>query len=573
MVDAGHTIAGRYILREIVATGGMAQVWQADDTVLGRKVAVKILHPNYAADPDILERFRDEAKAAARLSHPSIVAIYDTANDDGVEAIVMELIEGLTLRQYLDDHGPLSLADATDLTVQVADALEAAHAARIVHRDIKPGNIMLCADRRTKVTDFGIAKALEEGDRTSDGTMLGTAKYLAPEQVEGEPVDGRADVYALGVVLFEALTGQAPFSAETASATALARLRVDPPSPRSIDPAIPPAVERVVLTAMARDRERRYPSAAAMREALVAATRQRSLGDVPAVPPPVADHGAGGAPTPVVGDPGADPTTTGPVPRVADRQPTEVTARPTPADPPVTQAASGGSGGILVALLVLGALSLGLGLILGTGAGRDFADGLVDRLTGNDEEPDAVDDRADDEAPSSPDESPDSDDGDRDVVEPTPEPLLPASRPSGPPVVGIEDFDPLGDGEERRDLIDLAADGDPSTSWISEGYDNRAFAGLKEGLGIVIRIDGEHTLQQLAVESPTEGWAASVFAADAVGAEVDDWGDPLDARVDLDGNATFDLRGVRGRAILLWITDLGAATPRARMEIAEIAVS
>ena len=238
MVEAGHEIAGRYVLREIVAAGGMAQVWQADDTVLGRKVAVKILHPNYAADADILERFRDEAKAAARLSHPSIVAIFDTASEAGVEAIVMELIEGLTLRQYLDDHGPLSLTDATDLTVQVADALEAAHAARIVHRDIKPGNIMLCPDRRTKVTDFGIAKALEAGDRTSDGTMLGTAKYLAPEQVEGQPVDERADVYSLGVVLFEALTGEPPFAAETASATALARLRGTDGRPALVPPPL-----------------------------------------------------------------------------------------------------------------------------------------------------------------------------------------------------------------------------------------------------------------------------------------------------------------------------------------------
>lgn len=555
VVEAGHEIAGRYVLREIVASGGMAQVWQADDTVLGRKVAVKILHPNFAADGDILERFRDEAKAAARLSHPSIVAIYDTASEAGVEAIVMELIEGLTLRQYLDDHGPLSITDATDLTVQVADALEAAHAARIVHRDIKPGNIMLCPDRRTKVTDFGIAKALEAGDRTSDGTMLGTAKYLAPEQVEGQPVDERADVYSLGVVLFEALTGQPPFAAETASATALARLRVDPPSPRSIDPTIPPAVERVVLTAMARDRDRRYPTAVALREALLLAANAPV--EEPVVPPP----------------PAVDPTATGPVPVVADPEPTGIADRPIvkPVEP--QQSRGPGSGGILVALLVLGALALGVGLILGTGAGRDFYDGLVDRLSGDDDEPGAVDEpvTAGPTAPDTEDEAPLDDAGD--LPAPTPEPLLPASQPSGPPVVGIEDFDPLGDGEERPDLIDLAADGDGSTAWISEGYINRRFGNLKAGVGVVIRIDGEHTLQELAIESPTEGWAASVFAADDAGADLDAWGDALDARVDMDGSATFDLRGVRGSAILLWITDLGTGTPRARMEIAEIAVS
>lgn len=554
MVDAGHEIAGRYVLREIVASGGMAQVWRADDTVLGRKVAVKILHPNFAADDDILERFRDEAKAAARLSHPSIVAIYDTASEAGVEAIVMELIEGLTLRQYLDDHGTLSITDATDLTVQVADALEAAHAARIVHRDIKPGNIMLCPDRRTKVTDFGIAKALEAGDRTSDGTMLGTAKYLAPEQVEGQPVDERADVYSLGVVLFEALTGQAPFVAETASATALARLRVDPPSPRSIEPTIPPAVERVVLTAMARDRERRYPTAAAFRESLLVAANAPV--EDPVVPPP----------------PAVDPTITGPVPIATDPEPTDVSGRPAPKKTEPQQGRGPGSGGILVSLLVLGALALGLGLILGTGAGRDFYDGLVDRLSGTDEEPGAVDEPVV-AGPTSPLTESDEPGDDGDVVAPTPEPLLPASQPSGPPVVGIEDFDPLGDGEERPDLIDLAADGNAATAWISEGYINRRFGNLKEGVGVIIRIDGEHTLQELAIDSPTEGWAATVFAADEAGTELDAWGDPLDARVDMNGSASFDLRGVRGSAILLWITDLGTGTPRARMEIAEIAVS
>ncbi|MEM7285006.1 MAG: protein kinase [Actinomycetota bacterium] len=554
VVEAGHEIAGRYVLREIVASGGMAQVWEADDTVLGRRVAVKILHPNLAADADILDRFRDEAKAAARLSHPSIVAIFDTASEDGVEAIVMELIDGLTLRQYLDDHGPLSLTDATDLTVQVADALEAAHAARIVHRDIKPGNIMLCPDRRTKVTDFGIAKALEAGDRTSDGTMLGTAKYLAPEQVEGQPVDERADVYSLGVVLFEALTGEPPFAEETASATALARLRVDPPPPRSIDPSIPTAVERVVLTAMARDRERRYPTATALREALLVAA-QEPAPDEPLVPPP-----------PVV-----DPTTTGPVPIVAEPEQTAVAERPDARDSEPRQRR--GSGGILVSLLVLGALALGLGLILGTGAGRDFYDRLTDRLTGDDE-PAAVDEPVTETPASTVDEpEPIGDQEEEAAAQPTPEPLLPASQPSGPPVVGIQDFDPLGDGEERPDLIALAADGDETTAWISEGYINRRFGNLKDGVGVVIRIDGEVTLQELTIASSTEGWAASVFAGDDAGDDLADWGDPLDARVDIVGGASFDLRGVRGSAILLWITDLGTGTPRARMEISEISVS
>ena len=578
MVAHGHQIAGRYILRDLVASGGMAQVWQADDTVLGRRVAVKILHPHLAADADILDRFRDEAKAAARLSHPSIVAIFDTASEDGVEAIVMELIDGLTLRQYLDDHGALSLTDATDLIVQVAEALEAAHAASIVHRDIKPGNIMLCPDRRTKVTDFGIAKALEAGDHTDVGTMLGTAKYLAPEQVEGRPVDERADVYALGVVLFEALTGRAPFDEGSASATALARLRMDPPSPRSINPSIPVAVERVILTAIARDRDRRYPSAAAVREALVAAAQLADpVVDLPVVvPPPPPDPAI--APVPIAGQ---DPTTTGPAPVIV-ADPTTSGAVPVVGPAPGGAAESKraepvsprGIGPLLVALLVLGVLALGVGLILGTVAGRDFVDRLVDRITGDDDQAAQIVD-ADDpddievEDTSAPPDQPDDDP----EVRPTPEPLLPASQPSGPPVVGIDDWDPLGDGEERPDLISFAADGDPETAWITEGYVTRRFGGLKDGVGIVIDIDGEHTLRQLTVASTTEGWAASVFAAAAAGSTLDDWGDPLDARVDIDGDAVFDLRGVRGSAVLVWFTRLGTDTPRARVEVTEISVS
>ncbi len=249
----------------------MAQVWEATDDILARRVAIKILHPHLARDESFVRRFRAEAIAAARLAHPSIVSVYDTLADDGVNAIVMELVSGTTMRADLDRHGPLALNAVLAIGTQVADALGAAHAAGLVHRDVKPANILLSGDGRVLVADFGIAKAAEGADLTSDGGMVGTAKYLAPEQIEGGPIDGRTDLYALGVVLYEALTGEPPFAADTDAGTALARLHRDPTPVRALRPDIPPGVADVVARAMARRPEDRFPDAAALRRALLAA--------------------------------------------------------------------------------------------------------------------------------------------------------------------------------------------------------------------------------------------------------------------------------------------------------------
>jgi serine/threonine protein kinase len=269
-VGPGQLIAGRYALARLIASGGMAEVWQATDTVLERQVAVKILHAHLGADEQFVQRFRTEAVAAARLHHPAIVSIYDTCSDSGTEAIVMELVRGQTLRQYLDSHGPLPTDEVIDIGSEVADALEAAHRSSLVHRDIKPANILLCDDHRVMVTDFGIAKIRDDPDHTTTGQMLGTVKYLAPEQVEGTPVDGRTDIYALGVVLYEALTGRPPFQGDSQAATALARLHSTPPRPRQIRPSVPRALDDVVMRAMSRQPDGRYPSAAEFRAALLA---------------------------------------------------------------------------------------------------------------------------------------------------------------------------------------------------------------------------------------------------------------------------------------------------------------
>ena len=223
-------IAQRYELQRMLAQGGMAEVWLAVDLTLDRKVAVKWLKPALASDAVVAERFRREAIAAASLNHPNIVAVHDVFEQDGRQAVVMQLVEGKSLRQVLDTQKRLSPELTCHIGTCVAAALDHAHEAGFVHRDVKPGNIMMTSDGRVLLTDFGIAKGLQsaEADLTSDNIMMGTAKYLSPEQVRGKKLDGRADLYSLGLVLYECLAGRVPFLGETDADTALARLQRDP---------------------------------------------------------------------------------------------------------------------------------------------------------------------------------------------------------------------------------------------------------------------------------------------------------------------------------------------------------
>ncbi len=276
-VHVDRALAGRYRLKRLIAKGGMAEVWEALDDILGRPVAVKILHP-HLDDESFRERFRREAIAAARLAHPNVVATFDTGTDGGIIFIVMELVDAPTLRQVLNEGGPMAAGRAVHIGRQVADALQYAHKAGVVHRDVKPANILVAADGRVKVADFGIAKAMvdAEPDRphpsealTGVGTIVGTAQYLSPEQVEGRTVDGRSDVYALGVVLYEMLCGRPPFTGDTDMVVALKHVTTAPLAPRQVRAGIPRALEDVVLRAMAKAPEARYQSAGELQTALL----------------------------------------------------------------------------------------------------------------------------------------------------------------------------------------------------------------------------------------------------------------------------------------------------------------
>jgi len=273
-------LAGRYVLGEVLGTGGMATVWRATDEVLGREVAVKVLSPQYAADSGFLARFEREARHAARLSHPRLVTVFDCGVDNGTAFIVMELVAGPTLRQVLDDKGMLPPGQAVGVAAAVCEALEVAHAAGLVHRDIKPANIVISGGD-VKVLDFGIARAdgVPGGTRTLG--VLGTAAYLSPEQASGGTAGPQSDLYSLGCVLFEMLTGTAPFTADSAVGLAYRHVHDDPGPPSVRRPGVPRQLDWITAQLLAKDPSARPPTAAAARAGLLATLRPDATAVIP----------------------------------------------------------------------------------------------------------------------------------------------------------------------------------------------------------------------------------------------------------------------------------------------------
>ncbi len=512
---AGPLLAGRYRLDRLIASGGMAQVWEAIDEVLSRRVAVKILHPHLAADATFVARFRREAVAAARLIHPSIVAIYDTHSDDNVEAIVMELVRGRTLRQELDGRPErvLEPVEAAAVVAQVAEALDVAHKAGVVHRDVKPGNVLLSEDGRVMVTDFGIAKALQEseGDLTVTGTTLGTVKYLAPEQVEGGPVDARTDVYALGVILYELVCGRPPFTGDSDAAVALSRLTQRPLRPRQMRAGVPRPLEQVIMRALAREPADRYASAGDLRAALLAAERDEL--DDPSFESSLAFD--------VTSSSGSF---------TAQRLRHAVPAAPPPGHDRGFARAERGWLVPAVLIVVLG-VALGVAGVLfsNTEAGR--------RLLGRPPETELV---------------------------------APADLGSQLQVADVTTFDPEGDDQERQDLAALAVDGQPGTAWQTEGYASRDFGNLKSGVGLLLSLGEAADLSALRISSPSQDWTAAVYVADQPGSTVEDWGDPVAVNEHIEtSDVVFDLGGRNGQYVLLWITRPADDGDKYRVRIAE----
>ena len=544
----------------------MASVWEAYDNVLARSVAVKLLHPHLAADRLFLERFRREAIAAAGLAHPNVVATFDAGvTPEGTAFIVMELIRGQTLSAFLAEHGPLPIFVCVEIATQVADALAHAHAKGLIHRDIKPANVLVC-DTETdgvplvKVTDFGIAKAAEGLglDLTRTGMILGTPKYLSPEQIEGREPDARADLYALGVVLFEMVTGVPPFRGPTEMAVAVQHLNDAPARLRDLRPAASPALDALVASLLAKRPQDRPPSALVVRQTLAAVdTRYRPASAREAssfAASPVGPPGDPAAPVAPVA-PGAyrDPTDQIAVPPPLmgwsgswASSPTEVVAPvrspagrlPTPARQPTAGAyLPPGPGrrpptrrpnwaGRVVAALVVLALIVVVVVVASHGSGGSSG----------------------------------------------------ARRtPPSTAATAVIRFQNASVFHLERDADDAAnvgqaIDGNVNTAWQTDMYYGPNFAGLRHGLGLALTLSSPQVLHTLSVVSSTVGWSAQVFVADSVPnpPSLPPWGTPLDSKQNINGSTTFDLHGHKGSAVLLWLTDLG---PTNQTTVAEVTAS
>ena len=259
MLVLGSYVINRYEIIAKIGSGGMADVYKAKDHVLNRLVAIKVLKQEYSTDATFVKKFRVEAQSAAGLSHPNIVSVYDVGEDDGVYFIVMELVQGITLKNYIDMKGKLDIREALNISVQIASGLSAAHENRIIHRDIKPQNIIMSRDGKVKVTDFGIAKVADSTTVTT--TAAGTVHYISPEQARGGYSDERSDIYSAGITMYEMVTGRVPFEGETNVAVALMHIQSEMVPPRKLEPSIPVSFEKIILKCTQKKPERRYASA------------------------------------------------------------------------------------------------------------------------------------------------------------------------------------------------------------------------------------------------------------------------------------------------------------------------
>ncbi len=466
-------LAERYELAEQLASGGMTSVWRGHDRVLGRDVVVKVLHPELAADEDFRVRFHEEAVNAARLTHPNIVALYDTGEQGGVAYIVMELVHGSTLREALARNGPLPPAQAAWLATEVTAALGYAHQTGVCHGSLKPGNILLADDGTVKVADFSIARAATDDDPGRTGEILGADGYLAPEVVHGGVADGRADVYGLGACLYEMLTGRPPAADPAATVP-----------PRALRAGVPRELDTVVQKAMAVDPNERFQSPEAMASALA-----RSAATAGAVPT------GGGLVEPLE----APPRPEGPPARGFLRH-------------------EGRWLGWTLALVVLvGVLAVALTL----------ASDTIGDLFGGDGSPGPADSTG-----------------------------TTAGRPAVQ-VVQATSFDPLtrdADKQENEDEAPRAIDGDPGTSWTTEGYKDN-LGPFKQGVGLVLDLGQPKATGRLSLTLPEAGAELTIYGSDDRPEALEGWQELAGPQA-AGQRASFDLGGQPHRYLLVWFTSI-----------------
>jgi tRNA A-37 threonylcarbamoyl transferase component Bud32 len=484
----GTLLNERFRLDEKIGSGGMSTVYRAFDPMLERWVAIKLMHRDISDDPDQLERFRREARAVARLSHPHVVTVIDFGEDDGTPYIVLEYVEGETLKDRIRRLGRLPVAEAVAYAIEVGRALTCAHSAHLVHRDVKPQNVLIDMEGRAKVTDFGIARSLEVDGLTATGRVLGTTDYVSPEQALGRDVGEQSDVYSLGIVLFEMLTGQVPFRADSQVAVAMKHVKDPLPDVAQIRPEVSAALASVVDHATAKEVRNRYATA----EDMVA-----DLEDVLAIE--VSRAGVAG-----------------------------------PEATTVLRALPGDTKGFLPVrlrnprrwlLTVLGILVLA-GAIVAYFASR------TEKGAG----PPHV------------------------------------SRPAGLSSVTLgsdaaNDYDPEGDGQESPGSVQNVLDGNPSTQWDTERYQNGLAGVGKSGVGIFV--DPGHALRgrALKVTTSTPGFTAGVYGSDSMPKDIKGWTRVSPSvRVGESQTIRFDHPG-RYRRYLLWITKLPSENKAAVQEL------
>jgi eukaryotic-like serine/threonine-protein kinase len=531
-------LAGRYRLERRLAQGGMAEVWLATDVSLDRKVALKWLKPSLATDPVVAERFRREAIAVAGLTHPNIVAVHDVFEDQGRQAVVMQLVDGKSLRQLLDVQTRLSPELTIHIGTCVASALDAAHHAGFVHRDVKPGNILVTADGRVLLTDFGIAKGLDSSgaDLTSDNVMMGTAKYLSPEQVRGRRLDGRADLYSLGLVLYECLAGRVPFLGETDADTALARLQRDPTDLGRLRPTIPRGLVNLIHRLLSRNPNHRPATGAELRAELLRVADEPPPDLTPLGRPPAPNASTTGPVGPFVRTPrqtGQQPRTRPGAPPIPGEAtpPNPVSRRPrdhTPnAGPGLRGKPAKGlqsrTGPSMVLVLVLLAVALVVALVLWIAIGRRD-DGATSPTT-------TV---AAGAAPTA----------------------VPASTAT---ITGVATYDPPpGDGEENDDQAMAAlADQDPTTNWKSLCYLRTTMS--KDGVGLVVTLS-ETAMGTLSFDVGNPPFKVEVFGSDAETPPADfaGWGAPFKNVTAFDTAQTISVpTTVPARHLLIVLREIG----------------
>ena len=514
-------IGARYRLERRIGQGGMAEVWLANDISLNRKVAVKMMKAQHNNDPIVSERFRREAQASAALNNPNIVTVFDVVDDGGRQAVIMEYIEGLTLREVLDQKTQLSPSLTIHIGLAIAGALDAAHETGLVHRDIKPGNILITPTGRVMLTDFGIAKALNgtESDLTNQNIMMGTAKYLSPEQVRGRPLDGRADIYSLGLVLYECLAGRVPFIGESDVDTALARVQRDPKNLLQIRPNLPPALTNFVHQMLQRDPGKRPPSGLSVYQALYRIREDGVDGTPTGLTPPRGQPGVveshpmspvTGGHRPVI--PG-EPTISNPIAR---RDTPTSASRPAPRRRALHVAPS----------TMLASAMLLVVVLVGVVAWRSI----------NHESSAVID------APAA-----------------QPAPTTPVA--SGPvTITRAMSYDPKGDdGAENDELLPLILDGTPKTQWRTVCYGDRFF-GSKGGVGVVLELSGAGT-GTLMVNPQTKPWGIEVYSsADGIPQNLDMWGKRIAKNYGTEtGPTTFVVKNP-AKYLLVWLKEAGKSS-------------